>query len=132
MELLDRLMDAIEANVKLNANIQVGILSQDPKAVAIRLLPNTLREAYMDKGRTYRLSFQVLVKDKDQPEAIRVINEITEFLDLLTNDDILLSDNCYRFIACEVYTMPNFVEKTEHDEYIYTALFNAEYEMKGV
>jgi Bacteriophage minor capsid protein len=127
MELLDRLMDAIEANVQLNANIQVGILSQDPKAVTIRLLPNTLRDAYMDKGRSYRISFQVLVKDTDQPEAIRVINDITEFLDSLTSEDIQLSDNRYKFIVCEVYTMPNFVEKTEHDEYIYTALFNAEY-----
>lgn len=132
MELLDRLMDAIEANVQLNANIQVGILSKDPKAVAIRLLPNTLRDAYMDKGRSYRISFQILVKDKEQPEAIRVINDITEFLDSLTSEDIQLSDNRYKFIVCEVYTMPNFVEKTEHDEYIYTALFNAEYEMKGV
>jgi ABC-type uncharacterized transport system fused permease/ATPase subunit len=132
MELLDRLMDAIEANVQLNANIQVGILSQDPKAVTIRLLPNTLRDAYMDKGRAYRISFQVLVKDTDQPEAIRVINDITEFLDSLTSEDIQLSDNRYKFITCEVYTMPNFVEKTEHDEYIYTALFNAEYEKKGV
>jgi ABC-type uncharacterized transport system fused permease/ATPase subunit len=132
MELLDRLMDAIEANVQLNANIQVGILSQDPKAVTIRLLPNTLRDAYMDKGRAYRISFQVLVKDTDQPEAIRVINDITEFLDSLTSEDIQLSDNRYKFITCEVYTMPNFVEKTEHDEYIYTALFNAEYEKRGV
>jgi Bacteriophage minor capsid protein len=132
MELLDRLMDAIEANVQLNANIQVGILSQDQKAVTFRLLPNTLRDAYMDKSRAYRVSFQILVKDTDQTEAIRVINDITEFLDSLTNDDILLSDNRYKFITCEVYTMPNFVEKTEHDEYIYTALFNAEYEMKGV
>jgi Bacteriophage minor capsid protein len=131
MELLDRIMDAITANVRLNADMTVGVLSKKTKAVAIRLLPNTMRSAYMDKGRTYRLSFQVLVKDKNQLEAIRVINDITEFLDSLTNDDILLSDNRYRFIVCEVYTMPNFVEKTEHDEYIYTALFNAEYEKKG-
>lgn len=131
MELINRIIDAITTNVQLNADIQVGILSQNPKAVTIRLLPNTLREAYMDKGRAYRLSFQVLVKDNNQLEALRVINDVTEFLDSLTNDDILLSDNRYKFIMCEVYTMPNFVEKTEHDEYIYTALFNAEYEMKG-
>jgi beta-glucosidase/6-phospho-beta-glucosidase/beta-galactosidase len=131
MELLDRLIDAIKANVQLNANIKVGILSQNPKSIAIRLLPNTLREAYMDKGRAYRISFQVLVKDKSELEAVRVINDITEFLDSLTNEDITLSDNRYKFITCEVYTMPNFVEKTEHDEYIYTALFNAEYEKKG-
>ena len=127
MELLDRIIDAVTANVQLNANITVGVLSKKTKSVAIRLLPNTMRNAYMDKGRTYRLSFQVLVKDKDHQEAIRVINEITEFLDSLTNEDIQLSDSRYKFIVCEVYTMPNFVEKTEHDEYIYTALFNAEY-----
>jgi Bacteriophage minor capsid protein len=132
MELLNRLIDTIEANVQLNANIKVGILSQNPKSIAIRLLPNTLRDAYMDKGRAYRISFQILVKDKEELEAIRVINDITEFLDSLTNEDIQLSDNRYKFITCEVYTMPNFVEKTEHDEYIYTALFNAEYEKKGV
>ena len=127
MELLDRIIDAITANVQLNANITVGVLSKKTKSVAIRLLPNTMRNAYMDKGRTYRLSFQVLVKDTDQMEAIRVINDITEFLDSLTSEDIQLSDSRYKFIVCEVYTMPNFVEKTEHDEYIYTALFNAEY-----
>lgn len=131
MELLNKIIDAITANVRLNADIQIGILSQKPKAITVRLLPNTLRDAYMDKGRAYRLSFQILVKDEDQLEAVRVINDITEFLDSLTNDDILLSDSRYKFISCEVYTMPNFVEKTEHDEYIYTALFNAEYEKKG-
>jgi hypothetical protein len=131
MELLDKILDAIEANVNLNAPIQVGVLSDEPTAVCVRLIPSSPRVAYMDNGRVYQMSFQVLAKDKEEFEAIRVINDITEFLDSLANDDIQLSDSRYQFITCEVYTMPNFVEKTERDEYIYTALFNAEYEMKG-
>lgn len=131
MELLDKILDAITANVKLNAPIQVGVLSGEPSAVCARLIPSYSRVAYMDNGRVYQMSFQVLVKDSDQQEAVRVLDEITTFVDLLTHDDIVLKNNRFRFIKCDVYTMPNFVEKTEHDEYIYTALFNAEYEMKG-
>lgn len=129
MELMDRLIDVIESRVALNAAVQVGILSQEPKAVCFRLTPSTFREAYLDRGRVYRMSFQILVKDNDQQNAIRVINDITHVLDRLTEQDIALTEG--RFVQCEVYTLPNFVEKTEHDEYIYTALFNAEYERRG-
>jgi hypothetical protein len=131
MELLDKIIDYIEANVSLNAPIEVGVLNNDPSAVCVRLTPSNSRVAYMDNGRVYQMSFQVLVKDIDQAEAIREIDEITTVLDQLTHDDITLEDSRFQFISCEVYTIPNFVEKTEHDEYIYTALFNAEYEMKG-
>jgi hypothetical protein len=131
MELLDKIIDAIEANVNLNAPIQVGVLSDEPSAVCVRLIPSSSRVAYMDSGRVYQMSFQVLVKDQNQQKAIQVLDEITTFVDRLTHDDITLTDSRFQFIQCNVYTMPNFVEKTERDEYIYTALFNAEYEMKG-
>jgi beta-glucosidase/6-phospho-beta-glucosidase/beta-galactosidase len=131
MELLDKIIDAIEANVDLNALIKVGILINEPSAVCVRLIPSNSRIAYMDNGRVYQMSFQVLVKDPNEQEAIRVLDEITYFIDRLTHDDITLTDSRFQFIQCNVYTMPNFVEKTEHDEYIYTALFNAEYEKKG-
>ena len=129
MELMDRLIDIIESRVALNADVQVGILSQEPKAVCFRLTPSTFREAYLDRGRVCHMSFQILVKDNDQQTAIRMINDITNVLDRLTEHDITLTEG--RFIQCEVYTLPNFVEKTEHDEYVYTALFNAEYEQGG-
>jgi Bacteriophage minor capsid protein len=131
MELLDKILDAITANVDLNAPIKTGVLSNEPSAVCARLIPSNSRVAYMDNGRVYQMSFQVLVKDPDQQEAVRVLDEIIAFVDLLTHDDIVLENSRFRFIKCDVYTMPNFVEKTEHDEYVYTALFNAEYEMKG-
>jgi hypothetical protein len=83
----------------------------------------------LNHGRVYQLSFQILVKDDQQSTAIRVIHNIVNVLDRLTEQDIVLSND--RFIRCEVYILPNFVEKTEHDEYIYTALFNAEYERRG-
>ncbi|WJQ02859.1 minor capsid protein [Geobacillus stearothermophilus] len=129
MELMDRLIDFIEGQVELNAPIQVGILSQSPKAVCFRLTPGSFRDVYLNHGRVYQLSFQILVKDDQQSEAIRVIHDVVNVLDRLTEKDIVLSND--RFIRCEVYTLPSFVEKTEHDEYIYTALFNAEYERKG-
>lgn len=129
MELMDRLIDFIEERVALNAPIQVGILSKDPKAVCFRLTPSSFRDVYLNHGRVYQLSFQILVKDDQQSTAIRVIHNIVNVLDRLTEQDIVLSND--RFIRCEVYILPNFVEKTEHDEYIYTALFNAEYERRG-
>ncbi|BBW97226.1 minor capsid protein [Geobacillus icigianus] len=125
MELVDKLIDTIEQRVTLNAPITSGILPKAPKAVCFRLIPSNLREAHLDDGRVYQLSFQILVKDSDQVAAMTTIENITNTLDHLTTADITLTDG--QFVKCEVYTLPNFVEKTEHDEYIYTALFNAEY-----
>lgn len=132
MGILDSIKKSIEQNVNLDCpTISIGILSKNPKDVCIRLVPNANKTAYLDKGKTYQISFQVLVKDPSQKGAIRIIHDITDYLDQLTSEDIIITDPKYKFIRCEVYTMPNFVEKTEKNEYIYTALFYAEYEWKG-
>lgn len=129
MEIFDKIKNALEQ--LLNTTVSVGILPSSPNSICIRLSPGTSRTLYLDKGRVYQTSFQVLVKNESQREAIRLIYEITNHLDQLIAGDLSLSDDKYHFIQCEVYTLPNFVEKTEANEYIYTALFNAEYEVKG-
>ena len=129
MELFDKIKTALEQ--LLNTTISVGILPSSQNSICIRLSPGADRTAYLDRGRVYRMSFQVLVKNNSQKEAIRLIHEIADYLDQLTTGDLTLSDNRFQFIQCEVYNQPNFVEKTEANEYIYTALFNAEYEKKG-
>ncbi|UYG93187.1 minor capsid protein [Cytobacillus firmus] len=127
MDFLFRVMDYIENNVQLNAPINSPVLDSDSSAVAIRQTPSTMNTRFIE-GKTADFSFQILVKDKSHLACYNTIQAIFKALDGLSKGDIVSSDGSFSFIKCECYTLPNFVEKTEHDEYIYTALFTAELE----
>lgn len=131
MDFLDRLKEYMEANILLNAPITFGVLDSISSSIAIRQTPGTVLNRYTNNGKTFEFSFQVLVKDENHKTAYDTIQAIFEALDGLLNDSIQSQDGSFSFIKCECYTLPNFVEKTDHDEYIYTALFIAELEKGG-
>lgn len=125
MGVSDRIIDYIEANVQLNAIVQKGVLNERESAVSVRPTPSSMVSRYV-KGKTFEYAFQVTVKDRDVGVAEQVINDITDVLDGLGNEAITIDR--YKLIRCEVSTFPNFVEKTNHGEYVYTAIFVAELE----
>jgi hypothetical protein len=132
VDLLQRLIDKITTNIALPAPIQVGVLSTQSPAICIRQTPSYPSTKYLDKGNTYHFAFQILIKDHNQQQAVFTLQDITFFLDTLENGAIVSGNGSFSFVSCNVYTMPNFVQKTEHDEYVYTALFQAEIERRGV
>lgn len=126
MDFLDRVKEHIEQNVTLNAPIVFGLLDAVPSSIAIRQIPSLVNDRYVDDEKTFTFAFQVLVKDADHLTAYNTIQNIFSVLDGLGKDAIPSQDGSYAFVKCECYTLPNFVEKTDKDEYIYTAIFYAE------
>lgn len=126
MDFLDRVKEYIEQNVTLNAPIVFGLLDTVPSSIAIRQIPSLVNDRYVDNEKTFTFAFQVLVKDVDHLTAYNTIQNIFSVLDGLGKDAIPSQDGSYVFVKCECYTLPNFVEKTDKDEYIYTTIFYAE------
>lgn len=126
MDFLDRVKEYIEQNVILNAPIVFGLLDTTPSSIAIRQTPSSMNDRYTDSEKTFIFAFQVLVKDTSHLTAYNVIQSLFNVLDGLGKDVIPSQDGSYTFVRCECYTLPNFVEKTDKNEYIYTAIFHAE------
>lgn len=126
MDFLDRLIDYIESSVDLGPTIRVGKLSLEGSSISIRPTPSSMVDRYVDKDKTREYSFQVLMKDPNQFKVISKLDEITSLLDGIGHREITSNNNSFKLVKCEVYTLPNYVEETEHEEYIYTALFRAE------
>lgn len=126
MDFLDRLIDYIESNISLDSVLRVGKLSLDSKSISIRPTPSSMVNRYADKDKTREYSFQILMKDPNQFKVINKLDEITNLLDGIDHREIISNNNSFKLVKCEVYTLPNYVEETEHEEYIYTALFRAE------
>lgn len=121
-------MDHIELHVNLNAILKLGKLDEEPKAIALRPTPSSVLTRSLDKGKTYESSFQILIKDPNQMIALDTLNKITVLLDGLSNSAITSENDSFIFVKCEAYVLPNYVDTTDHEEYIYTAMFTAEIE----
>jgi Bacteriophage minor capsid protein len=129
LDFLFRLQDYL--NDKLNKPILIGVLGADSPSIAIRQTPSSVRSRYVDKGKTFEFSFQVLMKDKSASGHLNVINTmntIFNLLDGLPKGEIVSSNDSFTFVTCECYTLPNMIEKSGTDEYTYTAIFTAELE----
>lgn len=128
MDFIARIKDYLTNNVSLSAPITTPLLSVDPKSIAIRQTPSSMNSRYVD-GKTLNFSFQLLVKDNSNLTAYNTIQAIFMALDGLPKGSINSNDDSFIFIKCECSTLPNFVEKTDKNEFIYTALFRAELEI---
>lgn len=126
MDFLDRVIDYIEDSIALESNIRIGRLAQSPQAISIRPTPGSVPSRYADDDKIREYNFQILIKDISQAKAIQKIEEIASLLDGLKNNDIKSSNNSFTLISCKVYVPPNYVEETDREEYIYTAMFVAE------
>ncbi|WP_255580015.1 minor capsid protein [Enterobacter cloacae complex sp. 743-2DZ2F-22B] len=76
-------------------------------------------------------NFQILVKSPNGLEAMSSIDAIADELHNLHRRTFHSIDTTYNLIMMEKYVEPNWVDKTEANEQIYTALFVAELEIGG-
>lgn len=126
MDFLDRIIDYIEDNVVIEKNIRIGKLEQNSSAISIRPTPGSVPNRYVDDDKIREYNFQILIKDTNQLKVIQKTEEITSLLDGLKSNGIVSSNNSFRLVSCKVYVPPNYVEETDREEYIYTAMFTAE------
>lgn len=126
MDFLDRLIDYIEKNVELDTHIRIGKLSSDSESISIRPTPSGIAARYGNSGVNREYGFQILIKGTNQLKVINTLEAITSSLDGLKRGDITSSNSSFDLVSCKVYTTPNYVEETDREEYIYTAMFIAE------
>ncbi|PFN76374.1 minor capsid protein [Bacillus cereus] len=119
----------IYAPIKANV-LDVGTNSTPRKSIAIRITPSAPGEQYFE-GETIRKQFQILVKSPNGLEAMSSIDAIADELHNLHKRNFYSIDTSYELITMEKYVEPNWVDKTEANEQIYTALFTTELEKGG-
>lgn len=116
-------LEAVRAHLQVHVTpiIKYGVLDITPSSVALRTTPTAPGERYLT-GSNEAINFQVLVKDKAQDKVMQTFDTIVSLL------DGKVIPGASRLISCHLYTTPNFVQKTDTNEFIYTALFQAEIE----
>jgi hypothetical protein len=127
-EFLLSLADHLEAQLTLFAPVKIGSLDLEPKAISIRQAPAPAGVRYMNRSMIKNVTVQLLAKSESQGEVMDTMELMTQSLELSSGE---LTVTGYDFIKCGVYTEPNFVEKTSNNEYLYTALFQAELIKRG-
>lgn len=119
----------VYAPIKANV-LDVGTKNVPRKSIALRIIPSAPGEQYFE-GETIRKQFQILVKSPDGLEAMSSIDAIADELHNLHKRSFHSIDTSYNLITMEKYVEPNWVDKTEANEQIYTALFTTELEKGG-
>ncbi|WMY18277.1 minor capsid protein (plasmid) [Bacillus tropicus] len=119
----------VYAPIKANV-LDVGTNDAPRKSIALRIIPSAPGEQYFE-GETIKKNFQILVKSPDGLEAMSSVEAIAEELHNLHRRSFHSVDTSYKLITMEKYVEPNWVDKTEANEQIYTALFTTELEKGG-
>ncbi|WP_281659126.1 minor capsid protein [Halobacillus sp. Cin3] len=120
---IESINNYLQNNVSLYAPIDVGLLTEPPEAIAIKLVPSRPGTKYF-KGETQAVQFQFSTKSQNQMKALQTIDDIKNSLDNLRDTKL---SGVY-LSKCEVYTQPHHIDITSKYEYIYSAIFSAEYE----
>ncbi|MFE9082235.1 minor capsid protein [Bacillus mobilis] len=119
----------IYAPIKANV-LDVGTNNEPRKSIALRIIPSAPGQQYFE-GEIIRKQFQILVKSSNGLEAMASIEAISDELHNLHRRIFNSVDTSYKLITMEKYVEPNWVDKTEANEQIYTVLFSTELEKGG-
>lgn len=131
MDIIAQITAYLKNNVTLNGLPIVSPLLNEGNSVAIRETPSSIANRYMNAEKTFNFQFQILVKHDKIITLRNLINEIFMKLDGLPSGAISSTNGSFFISKCECYTSPSFVEITETNHVIYTAIFNAELEIGG-
>jgi len=131
MDVIAQISTFLTNTLSLNAPISSPALKSDSSSIAIRETPSSIANRYIDSGKTLGFQFQILVKDPSVIKARNTINAIYKALDGLPKGSITSDDGSFFMTSCECTTSPNWVETNDHNEHIYTAIFNADLEQGG-
>ena len=98
------------------------------KEIMSRTDPGEYNETrYMDRSRIGQFNFSYYCKSDDMEEARQQLSEILDALDL----PILTQISDITQVKIEPVTSPAWIQKTEKNEFVYTASLRLEY-FKGV
>ncbi|NUJ19283.1 hypothetical protein FKN04_22380 [Bacillus glycinifermentans] len=125
MDFLNQIKKYIETNIPVfKTPLSVGALL-DGDDIAIVAIPGIQPNKNLDLSRNYVFPFQILVRHAKSSISYSTCQTIADHLDTLTNGAVTSGDGSFNFVKCDLYTTPNFVERTADGD-IYTAMFQAE------
>ncbi|NIK12872.1 phage tail terminator protein [Alkalibacillus almallahensis] len=130
MDFLNQVKAHMESLSFTPSIIQIGLYIEDGDSVAIRPSPNTIDDRYMDEGKIYPFSFQVLVHHQRNAEAYSMIEKLLSEYDNLSNGAVTSSDGSFNLVSIQCTNTPNFVQKTSFGV-LWTCQFEAELHIKG-
>ncbi|MBO1515604.1 minor capsid protein [Metabacillus bambusae] len=131
MDIVAQITTYLKNNANLNGLPVVSPLLGSGNSIAIRETPSSVESRYLNADKTINFQFQILVKHDGAMQVRNIINDIFNILDGLSQGVITSANGSFFMSSCECTTLPNFVEQTDQDFYVYTAIFNAELELGG-
>lgn len=129
MDFLNRLKDYMEGLPFTPSIVHIGLYEESGNSVAIRPTPSSIDERYMEKGKIYPFSFQVLAHHSSNMFAYDTINQLTSILDNLDSGAIT-SDGSFSLVSLQCTTTPNFIEKTPYGV-LWQAIYQADLYIEG-
>lgn len=130
MDFLDRLKSYIESLSFTPSTVDIGLYQEDGGSLAIRPSPSTIDDRYMEQGKIYPYSFQILSHNRNNYTAYQATQELVSRLDNLDAGAITSSDGSFVLVTIQCTTTPNFVEKTSYGV-LWTCIFEAELYIQG-
>lgn len=113
----------LETTLTLYSDIALNGLTSNSESITIKEMPSGASLMDFDTDRVRNLQFQVMTKSLNQELAMQTIEQIAESLQ---NVDIVVVG--YRSIYCLINSEPRYLERTNKQEYIFTASFKVEVE----
>jgi len=130
MDFLDRLKDFMEGLPFTPSVIYIGTYNENQNSVAVRPAPSNIDERYMEEGKIYPFSFQILMHHSSNLFAYDSLEQLTSELDSLDSRTITSSNGSFSLVSLQCTTTPNFVEKTSYGT-LWTAIYQADLHIKG-
>ena len=130
MDFLDRLKDFMEGLPFTPSVIYIGTYNENKNSVAIRPAPSNIDERYMEEGKIYPFSFQVLMHNQSNNVSYDSLNQLTSALDNLDSRAITSRDGSFNLVTMHCTTTPNYVQKTGYGT-LWTAIYQADLYIKG-
>jgi hypothetical protein len=130
MDFLNKLKEHIEGLPFTPSTVHVGLYDENGNSVAIRPAPSNIDERYMEDGKIYPFSFQILMHHSSNLFAYDSLEQLTSELDNLDPRAITSSNGSFSLVSLQCTTTPNFVEKTSYGT-LWTAIYQADLHIKG-
>lgn len=113
-------------------------IQDNDKGIALLDAPSTPNLRYLDRSKSYDWMVQVMVKNKNQHQAMLDSHAIYELCDdlprLVTETGEIITvkskNKSFELIHSKGYTLPRMIDKTEHNAYIYSFLLKFELYIK--
>ena len=122
-EILAFINSTITNNVSLPQTLYIGQL-EEGNSIAMQLAPSdTETEFIADRSKIINVSVLLLSKNSDQQVALNNLELITDYIGNLASYP-QPSTNNFQWITTEITTYPNFVDKEDSQNYIFSAIIN--------